>query len=121
MSFNKKNPFANVMALVLTPVYIFIASFHIFFLPSFLETSAAIKIADYKTNTQSIYYLVRNDRSTFSQNKNTNIIQKKKALSSAAVFIDTRPSSTVVRYSSFVSKFRPDHHHSWLSNRIMRI
>jgi len=121
MFYHKKHPIAFVTALVLMPVYLFIVVLHLFFVPGFRENRAITGKSAYKINTQLVYYLVRNDRSTFSESKNTKIVQKKKTHSGLIVLPYTSPVLNVIKHRSSYSQFPRDDHHSWLSNRILRI
>ncbi|HEY2583146.1 MAG TPA: hypothetical protein VGI43_15145, partial [Mucilaginibacter sp.] len=67
MKLKKIYPHAYFGAMVLMPLYLFIVVSHLFFVPRFQETSNAGTNSFFKKNTQYIYYLVRNDRSTFNE------------------------------------------------------
>jgi len=109
------------MALILTPVYFIIAALHLFIVPGFHEDQANARKTVYKQNIQLTYYLVRNDRSTFSESKNGKSIQKRRPPTGNALLINTPPLLNVLKYNSFLAKLPCDSHHSWLSNRILRI
>jgi hypothetical protein len=121
MIFKKRYPCTYAMALVLMPVYLFIAALHLFFIPRFQESPGAADRIAYKTDTQLVYYLVRNDKSTLTESKNTKTIQKKKPHWGAAVLTNISPCLNALKYNSFISQFPHDYHHSWLSNRVLRI
>jgi len=106
---------------MLMPAYLFIVALHFFFIPSFRENRNTTGKSVCKTNSELAYYLVRNDRSTFSESKNIKTVQKKKPHCGALVSYNLSPAPNSVEYSSFHSQFPHDHHHSWLSNRVLRI
>jgi hypothetical protein len=121
VSCHKKHPLAYALTLVLMPVYFFIVVLHLFVVPSFRENDTTAGKAAYKTNTQLAYYLVRNDRSTFSESKSAKTFQKKRTHQRVALISNISPLLNAVKYNSFISQFPPDHHHLWLANRILRI
>ncbi len=115
-----KKPYRHIRAgaLVLMPVYLFIAAVHLFFVPKF---QSALNTTVLKKNTEAVYYLIRNDRSTFNENKQVKTVTKSKTVFSISHLTnaDPMPATSVVnaRYSQFLSHYTPVH----LSNLILRI
>jgi hypothetical protein len=117
----KAHPFARFGALILMAAYLFIVSAHLFFAPNFREKPTVNYKAAFKRNTEAIYYLIRNDRSTFSENKTVKTFAKNISLFSVSLLDNTRLllAKSTVGACSF--QFLPDHHHSYLSNHVIRI
>jgi hypothetical protein len=115
-----KNPNRRIRAgaLVLMPVYLFIAAVHLFFVPRF---QSAFNTTVLKKNTEAVYYLIRNDRSTFNENKQVKTVTKSKQVSSISLLTNANPASakSVVNAScsQFLSYYTPTHS----SNYVLRI
>jgi hypothetical protein len=117
----KAYPFARFGALVLMAVYLFIVAAHLFFVPNFRESYIAGHNPAFKKNTEVIYYLIRNDRSTFSENKTVKTFAKHISLFSASRLNSTNPLLANATGEACTFQFLPDHHYSYLSNHVIRI
>jgi len=118
-----KKPYSYIQfgALVLMAAYLLIVVSHLFFAPQFQTSGVAGRSPVVKKNTESLYYLIRNDRSTFSENKTAKTFPRKKSFFSISFLINQKTSPVAVTLSGHFSQFLPDYHHSYLSNRVMRI
>jgi hypothetical protein len=121
MKSKKTYPYVRFGALVLMPVYLFIVVAHLFFVPQFQTGHNYGRNSFFKKNTEFCYYLVRNDRSTFNENKTVKIFAKNKSPFFISLLINASPSLTVTIGGAHLSQFLPDYHHSYLSNLILRI
>jgi hypothetical protein len=121
MKLKKTYPYVHFGALVLMPVYLFIVVAHLFFTPKFQAGPNAGNGSVIRKNTEVIYYLIRNDRSTFNENKTAKIFAKGKSIFSILLLINVSSKRTTSAGNAQFFQFLPDHHHSYLSNRIMRI
>jgi hypothetical protein len=114
-------PYVYFEALILMPVYLFIAAFHLFFVPGFLGNVNSNSPAVCK-NIQLVYYLVRNDRSTPSENKSVKTLPRTKTLHKAPVATSHTPLLlTAACHTDKFFQFIADHHYSYLSNQVLRI
>jgi len=120
MRLKKTYPYAYLGALVLMPVYLFIVVSHLFFVPKFQEVPKP-GTSTLQKDTLFLYYLVRNDRSTFNENKTVKTFPKNRSVFLTSMLINTTPSRITAKYHSYPFQFLPDYHYSYLSNQILRI
>jgi hypothetical protein len=120
MKLKKTYPFAHWGALILMPLYLFIVVAHLFFSPKFQGDFNAGRNPVFKKNTELIYYLIRNDRSTFNENKQAKTFAKKSGFSTSSM-ICTNPLLSIGNFNKTYFQFFPDHHYSYLLNHIIRI
>jgi hypothetical protein len=120
---NPKKTYQHVHfgALLITSVYLFVVITHLFFVPNFQGSLDPVHHSIFKKNTKLLYYLVRNDRSTFSENKSVKIFPKNKSAYNNSLLVDEKLLLTNLSGYSHLFQFLPDHHHSYLSNRSIRI
>jgi hypothetical protein len=121
MRLKKTHPYAHFGALVLMPVYLFIAAAHLFFVPKFQGGANYGHKPVFTKNTEAIYYLIRNDRSTFNENKQAKNFPKNKPvfLISTLINVNHLPVTEAGNASAF--QFLSDYHHSYLLNHVIRI
>ena len=102
-------------------VYFLIVTAHLFFVPKFQGNINNSYHSIVKKNIEFFYYLVRNDRSVFNENKQVKIFQK--TLISPLVFqvAGREPFSAKVNNNAGRFKFIYDRHYSYLLNRAIRI
>jgi hypothetical protein len=121
MKLKKTYPFAHSGALVLMPVYLFIVVAHLFFVPGFQGNVNPDHRPVLKRNTEFVYYLIRNDRSTFNENKQAKNFPKNKPVFLISLLINVNHLPVTYTGNSTAFQFLPDYHHSYLSNRVIRI
>jgi hypothetical protein len=118
MKVKKPHRYIHAGALVLMPVYLFIAAVHLFFVPNF---QSAFNNALVKKNAEAVYYLIRNDRSTFNENKQVKTITKSKPVFSISLLTGANPASATsvvnARCSQFIAYYPP----ALLSNCVLRL
>jgi len=121
MKLKKKYPYARFGALVLMPVYLFIVAAHLFFVPGFQGNLNRDHSPVLKRNTEFVYYLIRNDRSTFNENKQAKNFPKNKPafLRSLLTNVNHLTVTEVANASAF--QFLAFHQHSYLLNHVIRI
>lgn len=120
MRLKKTYPYAYFGALVLMPAYLFIVVSHLFFVPKFQVVPEPGTTA-FQKDTQFLYYLVRNDRSTFNENKTVKTFPKNRSVFFTSLLINTNPPRITAKYNLRLFQFLPDYHYSYLSNHILRI
>ena len=106
----------SVLALAL--VYLFITLAHLFLAPQFRGETIARNNAVSKCNSELIYTLIRTNRCTFSENKT---FQAPVKIQPVHFVPYLKPILVQGLRVAYVDYFHPDHHFSWLSNRILRI
>jgi hypothetical protein len=118
MKVKKPHRYIRAGALILMPVYLFIAAVHLFFVPKFLS---ALNTTVLKKNTEAVYYLIRNDRSTFNENKQVKTVAKNKPVFSISLLTSANPmpatSAVNARCSQFIAHYPP----ALLSNCVLRL
>jgi hypothetical protein len=121
MKLKKTYPYAYLGSLVLMPVYLFIVVSHLFFVPKFQESSNYGVRPCFKKDALYFYYLVRNDRSTFNENKPVKTFAKNKSIFFISLLTNTNSLSIAQKHNTNVFRFSPNHHYSYLVNHILRI
>jgi hypothetical protein len=121
MRLKKTYPYVHFGASVLMPVYLFIVVAHLFFVPRFLGNLNPDRSPVLKRNTEFVYYLIRNDRSTFNENKPVKNFPKNKPafLISLLINVNHLPVTEAGNASAF--QFLPGYRHSYLLNHVIRI
>src|ERR1700743_2065041 len=120
MKLKKTSYFVQFSTIGLMVAYLFIVVTHLFFSPNFHEDPNLRNNSILKRNTESIYNLIRTDRSTFGENKNVKTFVKSHPVF-PAFLITAKPLPNVIHGNARLSQFLPDHHHAFLSNRVIRI
>jgi hypothetical protein len=120
MKLKKTSHFVQFSTIGLMAVYLFIVVAHLFFTPNFHADPNFGNNPTLKRNTELFYNLIRTDRSVFDDSKTAKSFTKSYPGFSAWL-INTKPLLVAVRGNSHLSQFLPDHHHSYLSNRMIRI
>ena len=121
MKLRKKYPYAHFGALVLMPVYLFIVVAHLFFVPRFQGNLNPGRELVFKRNTEFVYYLIRNDRSTFNENKPAKNFPKNKPVFLISLLININHLPVTDAGGSSAFQYLPHHHHSYLLNHVIRI
>ncbi len=121
MKLKKTRPCVHFGALVLMPVYLFIVVAHLFFVPSFQGNLNPDHKPVLKRNTEFVYYLIRNDRSTFNENKQVKNFPKRKPIFLISTLIDVNHLPVTEAGNASAFQFLPDYHHSYLLNHVIRI
>jgi hypothetical protein len=116
----KASYFVQFSTIGLMAVYLFIVVTHLFFSPNFHADPNLGNNSILKRNTELIYNLIRTDRSVFDDSKTVKTFTKSYPGFSAWL-VNTKPLSVAIHGNSHLSQFLPDHHHAFLSNRVIRI
>jgi hypothetical protein len=121
MKGRKTNIYSYLGAVILTPIYLVIVTAHLFFTPGFQNGTSDLESSSVKKETQSIYYLIRNDRSTYSENKNVKVTPRSQSFDAvrALAFSDFVPKA--VKSPQHSHQVLPIHRHVYLSLRVLRI
>jgi hypothetical protein len=122
MKLQKIYPHAYYVAIILVPLYLFIVLLHLFFIPSFQGTSNDGNNLVFKKNAQYLYYLIRNDRSTFKENskvKAQSHIVKSSCFDSTAACLNSHLNK--LSLNPKLSQFMANHHYSYLFNLVIMI
>ena len=120
MKLKKTSYFVQFSTIGLVAVYLFIVVAHLFFTPNFHAGPDFGNNSILKRNTELIYNLIRTDRSVFDDSKTGKTFTKSYPGFSAWL-INIKPLFVAVHGNSHLSQFLPDHHHAYLSNRVIRI
>jgi hypothetical protein len=110
----------HFFAFSLTAVYLFIVITHLFFTPRFLSGYHPGHNPIVKRNTELIYNLTRTDRCTLDEAKIVKVAAKHHSAWLASYLYAQRLPDVHAGIFQFF-QFLPDHHSSYLSNRILRI
>jgi hypothetical protein len=121
MKLKKAYPFAYFGALVLMPVYLFIAVTHLYFSPRFWGDLNNDLHTGFKKNTEVIYYLIRNDRSVLNESKPAKSFPKNKRAFVASLLNNVSRSPIKTGDSNGCFCLLPPKYHSYLSNHVIRI
>jgi len=108
-------------AVILMPLYLFIVAVHLFFIPQFQDGQNVRRSSFVKKETRSIYYLIRNDRSTYSENKHVKVTPKAHSFDSVAALAFSNLQPKNGKSNPYPYHFLPVHHHVWLSKHVLRI
>jgi len=121
MNLKKTYPHVHFGALLITAVYLCIVISHLFFAPKFVAVRDPGHNSAFKKNTELFYYLVRNDRSMFNESKPVKMFPKNIPVFFVSILTGAKSLPAILTGNTHLSQFLPDHHYSYLSNRIMRI
>jgi len=121
MKLKKTYPYAHFGALVLMAVYLFIVVAHLFFVPGFQGNLNRDRGPVLKRNTEFVYYLIRNDRSTFNENKQAKNFPKNKPAFLISLLINVNHLTVTETANASAFQFLPYHQHSYLLNHVIRI
>jgi len=121
MRLKRTHPFTHFGALVLMPVYLFIVVAHLFFVPTFQGNVNPAHNTVLKRNTEFVYYLIRNDRSTINENKSAKNFPKNKPVFLISLLINVNHLPVTEAGNASTFQFLPNCHHSYLSNHVIRI
>ena len=111
----------KIQTLGLTIVYAVIVVLHLFFIPDFLAGVKNNGSVNIQSNTKGIYYLLRNDRTTFTENKSNHNTPK-----SLVLFVFSLAAGLFALYQWPSKNRQPERvlagkRYSYLTCRIMRI
>jgi hypothetical protein len=108
-------------AVASTPLYLFIVAAHLFFTPGFQNELNIGANSSVKKETQSIYYPIGNDRSTYSENKHVKVTPKGQShnLVPALAFSRVVPKTVTPKKRPYQPLLI--HRHAYLLNRSFRI
>jgi len=120
MKLKKTFGFLRAGALALVPVYLFIVIANLFFLSQSAANTGINHTSLFRRKTENYINLHRIDKVVLNENKTINPIRNK-SLSSISLFTkgDILPSKFAG--SVHLSQFLADRHHSYLSNRVIKI
>jgi hypothetical protein len=118
MKVKKPNRYIRAGALVLMPVYLFIAAVHLFFAPKF---QSQFNTTVLKKNTEAVYYLIRNDRSTYNENKQAKTTAKSKTVFSISLLTSANPAAAKSVVNACCSQFISHYPPALLSNCVLRL
>ena len=108
-------------AALLMPLYLLIVTAHLFFTPKFQDGLKRYQSSFVKSDSQSIYYLIRNDRSTYSENKQLKVTPKAQSFDSVPALAFSNILHKSERVNPHPYKYLPIHRHVWLTKRVLRI
>jgi len=108
-------------AFILMAVYLFIVITHLFFSPQFQADAATGHKQTVKRNAELIYNLIKTDRGLFDESKKSELSATKHLISFTSLSIHRNPLLSAETYNYYNCSFKPNHHFSYLSNRVLRI
>ena len=118
-----KKAYSNVRfgTFFLMPSYLFIVVAHLFFAPNFHSGTTLGYNPVLKRNTELIYNLIRTDRCLSNESKTVKTFAKNLPPFSISLLIKSKPLLNTAMGNTGLYQFLPDHHSSYLSNRVIRI
>ena len=120
MKLVKNNRHLIIGAFLLMPCYLCIVVMHLFFLPSFKNDAVAGSRPSFTRNIQTVYYLVRNDRSMWKQNPGVKILPKVKSIAQVIVFAEIAPVKTISISETCLASNAVTGRYAWLYTRSIR-
>jgi hypothetical protein len=120
MKRGKGNRHLNVGAFLLMPCYLLIVVLHLFFIPKFQNEPATGSRTSFTKNTQTVYYLVRNDRSMWNDKLGIKISPKVRLITPVTATSESPSIKIIFISKTCLASISVAGHYAWLYNRSIK-